>query len=70
MSLIESVNPLEMDITTNSIVNRTWLSPRELHDDFIEKAEFLEYKRAIELGSHKYGIKYDQDGQPRIYLSS
>lgn len=61
---------LEMDITTNSIVNRTWLSPRELHDDFIEKAEFLEYKRAIELGSHKYGYKYDQDGQPRIYLSS
>ncbi|CAX43100.1 DNA polymerase zeta catalytic subunit, putative [Candida dubliniensis CD36] len=61
---------LEIDITTNSILNRDWLSPRELHDDFVEKSEYLEYKRAIESGGHKYGYKYDNEGQPRIYLSS
>lgn len=61
---------LEIDITSGSIVNRSWLVPRELHDDFIERDEFNLYKQATDSGELKYGYKYDNEGHPRIYLSS
>ncbi|KAI5948707.1 REV3 [Candida theae] len=62
---------LELDITTASIVNRTWLSARELHNSFVERKQFDEYKSDLELGGQpKHGYKYELDGTPKIYLSS
>ncbi|KAI5952782.1 REV3 [Candida jiufengensis] len=62
---------LEMDITTSAIVNRSWLSARELHDDFTERNEFNEYQRDLKVfGYPKHGYKHELDGNPKIYLSS
>ncbi|RCK64703.1 DNA polymerase zeta catalytic subunit [Candida viswanathii] len=61
---------LEMDITSASIVNRSWLVPRDLHDDFTERDEYNLYKEAADSGQLKHGYKYDNEGHPRIYLSS
>lgn len=62
---------LELDITTSSIVNRTWLSARELHNSFVERKQFEEYKSDLSLyGYPKHGYKHEQDGTPKIYLSS
>ncbi|KAI5961013.1 REV3 [Candida pseudojiufengensis] len=62
---------LEMDITTSAIVNRSWLSARELHDDFTERNEFNEYQRDLKIfGYPKHGYKHELDGNPKIYISS
>ncbi|CAK9439135.1 uncharacterized protein LODBEIA_P33590 [Lodderomyces beijingensis] len=62
---------LEVDITTNGIINRSWLTPRELHDDFTERENFKSYKADLELfGFPKHGYKHELDGSPKIYLSS
>ncbi|KAI5950599.1 REV3 [Candida margitis] len=62
---------LELDITTSSIVNRTWLSARELHDSFVERKQFDEYKSDLSsFGYPRHGYKHEPDGTPKIYLSS
>ncbi|KAG5419243.1 REV3 [Candida metapsilosis] len=62
---------LELDITTGSIVNRTWLSARELHNSFVERRQFDEYKSDLQVhGFPKHGYKHEPDGSPKIYLSS
>ncbi|CAL1214911.1 unnamed protein product [Candida parapsilosis] len=62
---------LELDITTSSIVNRTWLSARELHNEFVERKQFEEYKADLtSFGYPKHGYKHEPDGTPKIYLSS
>ncbi|EGW31711.1 DNA polymerase zeta [Spathaspora passalidarum NRRL Y-27907] len=62
---------LEIDISTSGITNRTWLSPRQLHDNFTERKEYDEYNASIQDGKNpQHGYKYDEFGNPRIYLSS
>ncbi|KAK6459617.1 uncharacterized protein RJT20DRAFT_89613 [Scheffersomyces xylosifermentans] len=60
---------LEIDITTNSIVNRDFVTVRELHNDF---SELREFKKLLASSSHHphNGYKYDLQGKQRIYLSS
>ncbi|RLV95009.1 DNA polymerase zeta catalytic subunit [Spathaspora sp. JA1] len=62
---------LEIDISTSSIINRKLLTPRPLHDGFIERKEYEQYKSSIQEGNPpQHGYKYDEFGNPRIYLSS
>ena len=60
---------LEIDINTNSIINRNSLELRELHNDFFE---LQDYRKLLEDDpQHKtHGYKFDREGNQRIYLAS